>query len=124
VGWTYDRKEAKDHGDGGLFVGHALNPGLRVVIVDDVITAGTALREALAKLAPTRVEVVGAVVSVDRQEKGTGSRSALAEIADECGVPVAPIITISEAVEHLAASGGLTADDAARVRAHVAAAAR
>ena len=72
VGWTYDRKEAKDHGDGGLFVGCPLQPGLPLVIVDDVITAGTALREALAKLTPTGVRVLGAVVSVDRQERGAG----------------------------------------------------
>jgi orotate phosphoribosyltransferase len=122
VGWTYDRKEAKDHGDGGLFVGCPLTPGLPVVIVDDVITAGTALREALAKLAGTGATVLGAVVSVDRQEKGAGSKPALQEIADECGVPVAPIITISEAVEHLAGGPGLSAADADRVRAHVAAA--
>ena len=122
VGWAYDRKEAKEHGDGGLFVGCPLTPGLPVVIVDDVITAGTALREALAKLAPTGVRVVGAVISVDRQEKGGGTKPALQEIADECGVEVTPIITISEAVEHLAASGALGATEAARVRAHVAAA--
>ena len=122
VGWTYDRKEAKDHGDGGLFVGCPLQPGLPLVIVDDVITAGTALREALAKLTPTGVRVLGAVVSVDRQERGAGSKPALQEIADECGVEVAPIITISEAVEHLAANGSLAPADVARVRAHVAAA--
>ena len=122
VGWAYDRKEAKDHGDGGLFVGCPLKPGLPVVIVDDVITAGTALREALAKLAPTGVRVVGAVVSVDRQERGKGSKPALQEIADESGVPVTPIITISEAVEHLADSGALAAADSERVRAHIAAA--
>lgn len=120
VGWTFDRKEAKDHGDVGGFVGHPLDPGLEVVIVDDVITAGTALREALAKLKPTGVKIVGAVVSVDRQEKGAGAKPALQEIADECGVPVAPIITITEAVEHLVAGGALAAADAERVRAHVA----
>src|SRR3954471_16220550 len=53
VGWSYDRKEAKDHGDGGSFVGAALKPGVRTIVVDDVITAGTAVRETMAKLKPT-----------------------------------------------------------------------
>lgn len=119
VGWTYDRKEAKDHGDGGLFVGAPLAPGTPVVIVDDVITAGTALRETVAKLKPTGVKLIGAVVSVDRQEKGQGHKPALQEIAEDCGLPVTPIITISEAVEHLSATGALSAEDAARVRAHL-----
>lgn len=119
VGWAYDRKEAKTHGDGGLLVGAALTPGVPVVVVDDVITAGTALRETLAKLAPTGVKLIGAVVSVDRQERGQGSKPALQEIAEDCGLPVAPIITISEAVEHLAATGVLALAEAARVRAQV-----
>jgi orotate phosphoribosyltransferase len=125
VGWTYDRKEAKDHGDGGLFVGAALVPGIRVVIVDDVLTAGTALRESLAKLKPTGVEVRGAVVAVDRQEKGAGQRTAIEEIAAELGVEVAPIIRIGDAVEHLAANPVdgrqvLAADDRDRIRDHLA----
>jgi orotate phosphoribosyltransferase len=103
VGWTYDRKEAKDHGDGGLFVGAPLTAGIRVVIVDDVLTAGTALRESLAKLKPAGVEILGAVVAVDRQEKGQGSRTAIEEIQHELGVTVAPIITISEAADFLVA---------------------
>jgi orotate phosphoribosyltransferase len=119
VGWTYDRKEAKDHGDGGLFVGAPLVPGTSVVIVDDVITAGTALRETVNKLKPTNVTLVGAVVSVDRQEKGLFGKPALQEIAEDCGLPVAPIITVSEAVEHLTATGALAPADAERVRAHL-----
>jgi orotate phosphoribosyltransferase len=122
VGWTYDRKEAKDHGDGGLFVGAPLTKGTRVVIVDDVITAGTALRETVTKLQPTGATLVGAVVSVDRQERGQGSKPALREIADELGLPVAPIVTISEAVAHLRTRGALAAVDAERVTAHLASA--
>ncbi|MBV8879791.1 MAG: orotate phosphoribosyltransferase [Planctomycetaceae bacterium] len=122
VGWTYDRKEAKDHGDGGLFVGAALKPGLRVVVVDDVLTAGTALRESLAKLRPTGVAVAGAVVAVDRQERGKGARSAIEEIREELGITVVPIVTISEAADHLAASGALGADLRAKIAAHLAAA--
>ena len=102
VGWTYDRKEVKDHGDGGLFVGAALGPGVRVVIVDDVLTAGTALRESLAKLRPSGAEIAGAVVAVDRQERGKGALTAIEEIRQELGITVAPIITITEAADHLA----------------------
>jgi orotate phosphoribosyltransferase len=125
VGWAYDRKEAKDHGDGGLFVGHPLTPGTTVAIVDDVLTAGTALRETLTKLKPTGVTIAGAVVAVDRQEKGQGSRTAIQEIEAECGIRVAPIITITAAAEHLGAHdvGGrryLGADDLARIRRHLA----
>jgi orotate phosphoribosyltransferase len=104
IGWTYDRKEAKDHGDGGSFVGHPLTQGLQVVIVDDVLTAGTALRESLAKLKPTGVQVVGAVVAVDRQERGAGKLTAIEEIRVELGIEVAPIITVSEAAAWLAAN--------------------
>lgn len=121
TGWTYDRKEAKDHGDGGLFVGSPLTAGTRVVIVDDVLTAGTAMRETFAKLKPLGVEILGAVVAVDRQEKGQGSRTALEEIAHETGIRVVPIVTITEAMGHLSADGRLAAADAARIRAHLAA---
>jgi orotate phosphoribosyltransferase len=128
VGWTYDRKEAKDHGDGGLFVGAPLVAGTKVVVVDDVLTAGTALRETVAKLKPTGVEIVGAVVAVDRQEKGRSSLTAIEEISQELGLRVAPIITIREAAAHLLAHDVagrryLTEADAARIHAHLAAAA-
>ncbi len=103
IGWTYDRKEAKDHGDGGLFVGAPLTVGVPLVIVDDVLTAGTALRESLTKLSPTGVKILGAVVAVDRQEKGHGKRTAIEEIQHELGVTVAPIISITEAADFLLA---------------------
>lgn len=103
VGWTYDRKEAKDHGDGGLFVGAPLTVGVPLVIVDDVLTAGTALRESLTKLTPTGVKILGAVVAVDRQEKGHGKRTAIEEIQHELGVTVVPIISITEAADFLLA---------------------
>lgn len=103
VGWTYDRKEAKDHGDGGLFVGAPLTVGVPLVIVDDVLTAGTALRESLTKLTPTGAKILGAVVAVDRQEKGHGKRTAIEEIQHELGVTVAPIISITEAADFLVA---------------------
>jgi orotate phosphoribosyltransferase len=120
VGWTYDRKEAKDHGDGGLFVGATLKPGLRVVVVDDVLTAGTALRESLAKLRPAGVTVVGAVVAVDRQERGKGDKTAIEEIRAELGITVVPIVTITEAADFLVSTGALSADLRARIAAHLA----
>jgi orotate phosphoribosyltransferase len=127
VGWTFDRKEAKDHGDGGNFVGAPLAAGTRVVVVDDVLTAGTALRETLAKLKPTGATVLGAVVLIDRQERGKGTKPALQELADEVGIPVHPIVTITEAADHLATTpieGRLFLDAAGRerIRAHLAAA--
>ena len=125
VGWCYDRKEAKTHGDGGLFIGAPLTTSTKVVIVDDVLTAGTALRESLAKLAPTGVQVLGAVVAIDRQEKGQGSLTAIEEIKRDLGITVAPIITISEAVDFLVANdvGGkrhLSKADRERIAAHLA----
>jgi len=95
VGWVFDRKEAKDHGDGGLFVGCPLTPGLPVVVVDDVITAGTAVRETMQKLAPLKLDVRGVVVAVDRQERGQASLSAIEELAQEFSIPVIANITIT-----------------------------
>ena len=125
VGWTYDRKEAKTHGDGGLFVGAPLVAGTPVVIVDDVLTAGTALRESLAKLQPSGARVLGAVVAVDRQERGQGELTAIQELNRDLGVIVAPIITITEAADFLVANDVdgkryLSAADRARIAAHLA----
>ncbi len=127
VGWCFDRKQAKDHGDGGLFVGAPLTRGAKVVIVDDVLTAGTALREAMAKLWPTGVEVVGAVVAVDRQEKGAGKLTAIEEISRDLALTVAAIIGISAAADHLADHdvGGrryLSPAQRERIKAHLASA--
>lgn len=119
VGWTFDRKEAKDHGDGGLFVGSPLGAGAKLVIVDDVLTAGTALRESLAKLRPTGATILGAIVAVDRQEKGQGSLSAIEELRKELGVQVSAIVTISEAADHLASIGALSAERRASISAHL-----
>lgn len=121
IGWTYDRKEVKDHGDGGMFVGAPLKEGTRVVVVDDVLTAGTALRETLAKLKPLGVEVVAAIVAVDRQERGQGSAFASEEIAKDHGVPLHPVLSIGTIVEHLESTGDsrLPADAAETIRAHL-----
>jgi len=125
VGWCFDRKEAKTHGDAGEFVGAPLEGGARVVLVDDVLTAGTALRASLNKLASRDIQISAAVVSVDRQEAAEDGRRASAAIAEEYDVPVHSLITIGEAVDHLAehevdGRRYLDADQAQRIRQHIA----
>lgn len=117
VGWAFDRKEVKDHGDGGLFVGTPMQ-GRRVAIVDDVLTAGTAMREALVKLTPIGCAILGAVVAVDRQEKGPSGRTALEDLAAD-GLATTAVVTVSDAADHLLASGRLAAADRDRIRAHL-----
>ena len=100
MNYCFDRKEAKDHGEGGLFVGKALEAGERVIIVEDVMTSGKALREILPKLKETAdVEVAGMVISVDRMEKGLQSeRSAVQEAYAEFGVKVYSIVTMADII--------------------------
>jgi orotate phosphoribosyltransferase len=104
VGVCFDRKEAKDHGEGGTLIGHQPRDGDRIVIVEDVTTAGTSVRETVPLLrAAADVEVVGLVVGVDRRERGTaGGRSALAELRDEFGLQPVSLATIDDIVGHLA----------------------
>jgi orotate phosphoribosyltransferase len=100
--FCFNRKEAKDHGEGGVFIGHKLRDADRVVIVEDVVTAGTSVRESLPLLnRAAKVIVAGLVVSVDRMEKGAGEKSALAEIRGELGLNAFAIVTLNELVEHL-----------------------
>ena len=103
VGFCFDRKEAKDHGEGGQLVGHRLADGDRVVIVEDVTTAGTSIRTTLPLLrAAADVEVVGLVVGVDRRERGTRDEvSALDELAAEFGLRTVAIATVDDVVDHL-----------------------
>jgi orotate phosphoribosyltransferase len=122
VAICFDRKEVKDHGEGGSLVGHAPRDGDRVVIVEDVVSAGGSVRRSAARLrAAAAVEIVGLVVSVDRMERGQGERSALEELRDELHVPTFPIVTIAEVMGHLegrAVDGRvvLDAEAAGRVR--------
>ena len=98
----FNRKEKKDHGEGGVFVGKVPEDGDRIVIVEDVITAGTAIRETmdlLKGLGKGTVEAV--IIAVDRMEKGRGNESSLAELGREFGVKVYPIVTIREVVSYL-----------------------
>jgi orotate phosphoribosyltransferase len=102
VHYCFNRKEVKDHGEGGEIVGYPPQDGDRVLLVEDVVTAGTAVREVLPVLkraADLRVE--GLVVSVDRMERGRGNASAVAELLAECGVRTFPIVTIAEIIDIL-----------------------
>lgn len=101
VGYTFDRKEAKDHGDGGLFVGTQLIDDMGVLMVDDVMTAGTAVHEVVPKLkAAAEVDIVGLVLSVDRMEKTKDSdQSAVRAVSGEFGFPVIAIATIRQILE-------------------------
>ena len=99
--YAYNRKEAKDHGEGGTLVG--ADPRGRVVIVDDVLTAGTALREAIALLRKAGAEPVAALVALDRQEKGPSGLSAVAELEQESGIRVLPLVTVKDVMRFLEA---------------------
>ena len=102
VGYTFNRKEKKDHGDKGMLVGRNIKPGDKIVIVDDVMTSGKAMRESFELLDETKPEVAHILVSVDRMERGQESeKSALSEISEEFSVPVSAIVTIKEILEHL-----------------------
>ena len=116
VDFCFNRKEAKDHGEGGVLVGRRLADGDRVLIVEDVTTAGTSIRETVPILrAAAAVELAGLVVSVDRQERAsdTSERTALVELAEEFGMPTAAIVTIDEVLEHL--GDRLSAEDRTRI---------
>lgn len=99
IGYCFDRKEAKDHGEGGLFVGQKLSAGDKVCLVEDVMTSGKALREILPKIkAEAEVEVAAMLISVDRQERGTGEKSAVEEAYEEHGVKVYSIVTMEDII--------------------------
>ena len=120
VGFCFNRKEAKDHGEGGVLIGRPLRDGDRVVIVEDVTTAGTSIRETVPILrAAAKVEIAGLVVSVDRMERGTGELNALAEVRQSLGAPTFAIVTIDEVTAWLrgrAVDGKVVIDDATHAR--------
>ena len=102
VRYCSNRKEIKDHGDRGILLGSPITDGDRIVIIEDVTTAGTSIAETMPILrAQGDVDVVGLVVSVDRMERGQGERSALAEIAETYGIRTTAIVTMAEVVSHL-----------------------
>ncbi len=99
VGIAFNRKEVKDHGEGGQFVGAAVAG--RVLIVDDVLTAGTAIREAINLVHGAGGEVVGVVIALDRQERSTSGGTAIADLEDELGVPVKSLLCLQDVIEYL-----------------------
>ncbi len=102
VPFFFNRKEAKDHGEGGLFVGYIPQSGDQVVIVEDVITAGTAIRESMALLSTLEgVKVAATFVMVDRKEKGQGEKGAMQEIEEAFGFPVYSVVDVYDIIEYL-----------------------
>lgn len=101
VPFFFNRKEAKDHGEGGVFVGYVPNETEEIVIVEDVITAGTAIRESMAILGGLNAKVAATFVMVDRKEKGQTEKSAMGEIADEFGFPVYSVVDVYDIIEYL-----------------------
>jgi orotate phosphoribosyltransferase len=112
VPWAFNRKEAKDHGEAGLIVGAPLQG--RVVILDDVITAGTAIRESIELIRQSGAEAVGVALALDRQERGQSDRSAVQEVESLYGIKCVTILTLSELItaleERAAATHGAAAN--------------
>ena len=98
--YCFNRKEAKDHGEGGTLVGSPLSG--RIVVVDDVITAGTAIRESMEIIRQNNASLAGVMLSLDRQEKGKGELSAVQEVERDYGCQVFSIITLNDLISYLA----------------------
>jgi orotate phosphoribosyltransferase len=118
VAFCFNRKEAKDHGEGGLLVGHKLTDGQRVLIIEDVTTAGTSIRETVPILkSAADIQLAGLVVSVDRAERGpTGDGTAMQEVGKEFAMPTFAIVTVHEIMQHVA----LADEDRQRMEAYLA----
>jgi orotate phosphoribosyltransferase len=120
VPYAYNRKEAKEHGEGGLVVGAPLHG--RVLIVDDVITAGTAVRESLELIRRAGAEPVGVALALDREERGQGDLSAVQELERNEGLKCVSIVTLSELIEALTASAAgaprISAEQLTQLRAY------
>ncbi len=97
--WAFNRKEAKDHGEGGVIVG--ANLGGRVLIIDDVMTAGTAIRESLQIIEAHNALPAGVVIALDREERGTGELSAVQEVQSRYGLPVHSILKLADLIAYL-----------------------
>ena len=103
--WCFNRKEAKDHGEGGTLVGAPLAGN--VVIVDDVITAGTAIREVMQIIKNEGAQAAGVLIALDRQERGTGALSAIQEVERDFNMPVISIVSLQQVLEYLAQNAEL-----------------
>ncbi len=98
--WCFNRKEAKDHGEGGTLVGAPLAG--RVLIVDDVITAGTAIREVMQIIHAQEARAAGVLIALNRQERGQGQLSAIQEVEQDYGMPVINIVSLAQVLEFIA----------------------
>ena len=120
VPFFFNRKEAKDHGEGGVFVGYIPQSGEEVVIVEDVITAGTAIRESMAILSGLEgVKVAATFVMVDRKEKGQTEKGAMTEIEEEFGFPVYSVVDVYDIIEFLEEDES-NAENVARIKNYLA----
>jgi orotate phosphoribosyltransferase len=99
IPYAFNRKEAKDHGEGGVIVGHALEG--RIMIIDDVISAGTSVRESVEIIKHEQATPAGVVIALDRQERGKGERSAIQEVESDYGLPVSAIVRLEQLIEYL-----------------------
>lgn len=108
VPYCFNRKEAKDHGEGGNLVGSPLAG--KVMLVDDVITAGTAIRESMSLIEANNASLAGVLIALDRQERGTGELSAIQEVERDYNTQVVSIVTLNDVVTYLKSAGGY--DDA------------
>ena len=98
--WCFNRKEAKDHGEGGTLVGAPLSG--RVLIIDDVITAGTAIREVMQIINAQQAKAAGVLIALNREERGNGELSAIQEVERDFGIPVVSIVSLTQVLEFLA----------------------
>ncbi len=99
VAYAFNRKEAKDHGEGGVIVGHPLQG--KVLIIDDVISAGTSVRESVDIIRQENAEPAGVVIALDRQERGQGDKSAVQEVQQDLGIPVAAIARLQDLIQFI-----------------------
>ena len=99
VPYAYNRKEAKDHGEGGVMVGAPLQG--RVLIIDDVITAGTAVREVMTMIEVAGAKAAAVVIGLNRQERGKAEKSAIQEVEDDYNVPVVSIVNLQQIIQYL-----------------------
>ncbi|MBE6033744.1 MAG: orotate phosphoribosyltransferase [Clostridiales bacterium] len=120
INYCFNRKEEKDHGEGGKMVGYKLQDGDSVLMVEDVITAGTAVRETLPQLmAAAKIKVEGLIISVDRMERGQGQKTAIQEIEEEFGIKTYPLVTVREIIDTLynkEVDGKILIDDSVKER--------
>lgn len=116
VPFAYNRKEAKAHGEGGVLVGAPLEG--RVLIIDDVITAGTAVREVIGMIESAGAELAGVVIGLDRQERGASEQSAIQEVEQEYDVPVLSIIGMDHIIDYLAAASDSEQETLAAMKAY------